>query len=198
MATNNSVLVTGKSLLKTHSLTILNYYFVLHLSGDENGVVVVRRPTKTSDRLQVRSYRTTTSHPILISIWTLLPIWTTPFYQVFDNSFYKEPKLQFSFLRHDFGYCFLPVPPGCVEEEVTLVCTNNSPTPVTVRCLLKKTAALYVEYDQPTVFSEGVTMAVVNEGDSARKEKKAVKLNPGANIKFRIVFTPREVRVTNN
>lgn len=92
-------------------------------------------------------------------------------YQVLPQGIAVKPALRFSFMRHDFGPCFITSPGGnTVIEEIVLVLRNHDPgSNISVECVFQKTRSLWVEC-VPTV------------------------IPPGEEIQVPIRFAPREVK----
>ncbi|RYG69380.1 hypothetical protein EON64_02860, partial [archaeon] len=92
-------------------------------------------------------------------------------YQIIPQGLAVKPALRFSFMRHDFGACFITSPGGSTVIEVAiLVLKNHDPiSNISVECIFQKTRALWVEC-APTVIS------------------------PGSELSIPIRFAPREVK----
>eukprot|EP01036_Dinobryon_divergens_P038215 gene38215-50120_t len=139
------------------------------VSGDEAGRIVVRAPTKYHAHLKVCG-----------------------------RSSYHEPKVQFSFLRFDFGDCFLPLLQGSLRESVVLTIRNVSRHPVTIRSLHTNGPCLSATVDTTYPLSYGVRVLDTEGGtgvSSVSSTSTGVELLSGYSVMYRIEFVPVEEKL---
>jgi hypothetical protein len=119
-----------------------------------------------------------------------------------------ENSVQFSFMRHDFGHCFVSHQDKQMEEEMILVVTNVSAFPLTVRSVptrnhnfrierdIKKQHAGAAELTNENLFDEtglaGVHIVPVEvEAHNNKKvQRTAQRIEPFHSARYRIIFKP--------